>query len=257
MQKTPLLLFAVVVSAATAFAQTATPPAADDSKRANEFLDKCFDEYVATHPQVETSLGIKTHNDQWNDISDEAAKRDLEITQKNLAELKQRFPKEKLDKQTQLSCDLFEFQAQRDTEGFKYRLDSYPVSQMGGAHSEVPTFLINIHKIDNQKDAQAYIARLNGIPKLFDQLIVNLKEREEHGVIPPRFVFPLVLEAADNVIKAQPLEQAGPASPLLEDFTKKVGALKDLDMAGRDKLIVDAKKAMTDSVKPAYQKLIA
>jgi uncharacterized protein (DUF885 family) len=239
------------------FGSTIADQAGSESQRANEFLDKCFDEYVATHPQIETSLGIKTHNDQWNDISDEAAKRDLETSQKNLAELKRQFPKDKLDKQTQLSSELYEFQAQRDTEGFKYRLDSYPVNQMGGAHSEVPTFLINIHKIDNQKDAQAYIARLNGITKLFDQLIVNLKEREEHGVIPPKFVFPLVLEACQKVIKGQPFEESGPSSPLLEDFTKKVGALKDVDMVGRDRLILDARKAMTGSMKPAYLKLIA
>ena len=247
---------------AQAAPETTPPPSPADqtgseSKRANEFLDKCFDEYVATHPQIETSLGIKTHNDQWNDISDEAAKRDLEIAQKNLAELKRQFPKEKLDKQAQLSCDLYEFQVQRDTEGFKFRLDNYPVNQMGGAHSEIPTFLINIHKIDNQKDAQAYVARLNGIAKLFDQLLVSLKEREEHGVIPPKFVFPLVLEACQKVIKGQPFEETGPPSPLLEDFTKKVGALKDVDIAGRDRLILDARKAMTDSVKPAYVKLIA
>src|SRR5256714_5732975 len=229
--------------------------AVSDSKRANEFLDKCFDEFIATNPQFETWLGIKTHNDQWNDFSDEAAKRDLEIAQKNLAELKRQFPKEKLDKQAQLSCDIYEFQVQRDTEGFKFRLDNYPVNQMGGAHSEIPTFLINIHKIDNQKDAQAYIARLNGITKLFDQLIVNLKEREEHGVIPPKFVFPLVLEACQKVIKGQPFEESGPASPLLEDFTKKVGALKDVDMAGGGGLEPHARPAqgevLTVSALPA------
>src|SRR4051794_22239064 len=230
MQKTAHLLFALVACAATSFGQTATPAVSDDSKRANEFLDKCFDEFIASHPQLETSLGIKTHNDQWNDISDEAARRDLEASQKNLAELKRQFPKEKLDKQSQLSSELFEFQVQRETEGFKYRLDNYPVSQMYGVHSEVPTFLINIHKVDNEKDARAYIARLNGIGKLIDQLLANLKEREEHGVIPPKFVFPLVLEACENVIKGQPSEQSGPPSPLLEDFTKKVGALKDVDM---------------------------
>jgi uncharacterized protein (DUF885 family) len=261
MQKTAFPVFALFAAAAAAFAQTATPPApdptAEDSKRANEFLDKCFDEYVAMHPQTETSLGIKTHNDQWNDISDEAARRDLETQQKNLAELKQQFPKEKLAKQTQLSCDLFEFQVQRDVEGFKYRFDNYPVNQMFGVHSEVPTFLINIHKIDNQKDAQAYIARLNGIAKLFDQLLVNLKECEAHGVIPPKFVFPLVLEACEKVIKGQPFEEVGPASPLLEDFTRKVGAVKELDMAARNNLILEARKATTGSVKPAYLKLIA
>ena len=83
---------------------------------------------------------------------------------------------------------------------------------MFGVHSETPTFLINIHKIDNEKDAQAYIARLNGMPKLFDQLIVNLKAREEHGVIPPKFVFPLVLEACANVTKGQPFEDSGPTA---------------------------------------------
>jgi len=149
------LIFALFVAAATTFGQTAIPSASDqtanESKRANEFLDKCFDEYVATHPQIETSLGIKTHNDQWNDISDEAAKRDLETAQKNLAELKRQFPNEKLDKQTQLSYELYQFQVDRETEGFKYRLDNYPVSQMGGAHSEIPTFLINIHKVDTKR----------------------------------------------------------------------------------------------------------
>jgi uncharacterized protein (DUF885 family) len=240
MRKPIHLVMALLTCGLPLFAETtptpaAPPQAASDSQRANEFLDKVFDEFVASHPQIETSLGIKTHNDQWNDISDEAAQRDLEIEQKNLAELKRQFPKDKLDQQGQLSYDLYEFQVQRDTEGFKYRLDNYPVNQMGGAHSEIPTFLINIHKIDNQKDAQAYIARLNGITRLFDQLIVSLKEREDHGVIPPKFVFPLVLEACRKVIKGQPFEETGPPSPLLEDFTKKVGALKDVDMVGRDR----------------------
>ena len=51
------------------------------------------------------------------------------------------------------------------------------------------TFMINIHKIDDVKDAEAYIAPLRGFPKLFDQLLVNLKVREEKGVVAPRFVF--------------------------------------------------------------------
>jgi uncharacterized protein (DUF885 family) len=229
---------------------------AAESKRANEFLDKVFDEFLANHPQIESSLGIKAHYDQWNDISDEAAKRDLGTEQKNLADLKRQFPKEKLDAQTRLSCELYEFNTVRDTEAYQFRLDSYPVNQMFGVHSETPTFLINIHKIDNEKDAQAYIARLNGISKLFDQLIVNLKAREEHGVIPPKFVFPLVLEACANVMKGQPFDESGPNSPLFDDFSKKIGALKNVDQAVRTRLLVDARKALINSVKPAYAKLV-
>lgn len=238
--------------------QTPTPEqVAVESKRANEFLDRVFDEFLANHPQIESSLGIKAHYDQWNDISDEAAKRDLETEQKNLAELKRQFPVEKLDAQTKLSCALYEFNTARDADAYQFRLDSYPVNQMFGVHSETPTFLINIHKIDNEKDAQAYIARLNGITKLFDQLIVNLKAREEHGVIPPKFVFPLVLEACANVTKGQPFDESGPNSPLYDDFSKKIGALKTVDQAVRNRLLGEARKALLESVKPSYTKLIA
>ena len=260
MIKVPIgLLAALCVSVFAAQAEpTPTPDqVATESKKANEFLDKVFDEFVATHPQFESSLGIKNHYDQWSDISDDAAKRDLEIEQKNLAELQRQFPKERLDSQTRLSCELYEFNTARDAEAYQFRLDSYPVNQMFGVHSETPTFLINIHKIDNEKDAQAYVARLNGIPKLFDQLMANLKVREEHGVIPPKFVFPLVLEACRNVIKGQPFDESGPNSPLLDDFSKKVTALKNLESPARDRLMADARKALLDSVRPAYLKLVA
>src|ERR1041384_5078224 len=128
---------------------------------------------------------------------------------------------------------------------------------MFGVHSETPTFLINIHKIDNEKDAQAYIARLNGIAKLFDQLIVNLKAREEHGVIPPKFVFPLVLEACANVTKGQPFDESGPNSPHYDDLSKKVNAPKTVQQAVRNRLLSEARKALLESVKPSYVKLIA
>lgn len=258
-QSHPLLaLLACAVCCSGAFAGTPRPKeVATESKRANEFLDRVFDEFVASHPQFESSLGIKTHYDQWNDISDEAARHDLETEHKNLTELKRRFPTEKLDDQTKLSCKLFELNAWRNTEAYQYQLDNYPVNQMYGVHSETPTFLINIHKIENEKDARAYIARLNGFTKLFDQLILNLKAREEHGVIPPKFVFPLVLEACANITKGQPFEESAQKSPLWDDFSKKVAALKNVDQAARDRLMGDARKALLDSVKPAYAKLVA
>jgi uncharacterized protein (DUF885 family) len=48
---------------------------------------------------------------------------------------------------------------------------------MRGVHAQIPALLINVHKVDNEKDARAYIARLDAIPKLFDQVIVNLRRR--------------------------------------------------------------------------------
>ena len=248
----------LIFSSALAAAKTYTPEQiAAESKRANEFFDKGFDEYVARHPQFASQLGLKTDYDKWDDISDAQAVADLAAQMSRLAALKRDFDFDALDPQTQLSYRLFENDTQRDAEGFRFRLDNYPVTQMGGLHSGVPTFLINIHKIDNVKDAEAYIARINGVPKLFDQLLVNLQIRADRGVITPKFVFPLVLDASRKVIQGQPFEASGPNSPILEDFSKKVGALKDVDAATRERLLNDAKKALTGSLKPAYEKLIA
>src|SRR3984893_439193 len=242
------------------FASVAPSVGADvaaESKRANEFFDQCWDENLARHPVDESFYGIKTHYDQLEDLSDEKAAADLKFRQDQLAKLKRDFKFDALDAQTQRSGKMFEGEVERETDEFKFRFDVYPVSQMRGVHTQIPTFLINIHKIDNAKDADAYIARLNAIPKLFDQLIVNLREREEKKVVVPRFVFPLVLDACHKIIQGEPFDSSGKPSPLLDDFTKKVSALKDVDLAERDRLLRGAKKALRDSVKLAYEKLIA
>jgi uncharacterized protein (DUF885 family) len=252
------LIFAFgLLAVAPCLAGTYTPlEIAAESKRVNEFFEKCWDETLARHPVDESFYGIKTHYDQLEDLSDEKAAADLAVAEKQLETLKRESKPEGLDTQTQLSSKLFEGEVQRQREEFRFRFDVYPVSQMRGVHAQIPTFLINIHKIDNKKDAEAYIARLNAVPKLFDQLRVNLRVREDKGVVAPRFVFPLVLDACRKVIAGEPFDSSGKPSPLLDDFTKKVSALKDLDPAGRDLLLAQAKKALINSVKPAYENLI-
>ena len=52
---------------------------AAESKRANDFLDKCFDENLARHPQLASSLGVKINYDKWEDLSDASNAEDLSI----------------------------------------------------------------------------------------------------------------------------------------------------------------------------------
>ncbi len=230
---------------------------AAESKRANEFFDKCWDETLSRHPVDESFYGIKTHYDQLEDLSDAKAIADHAVWQEQLAALKRDFKFDMLDAQAQLSYKLFEREAEREADEFRYRSDVYPVSQMRGVHAQVPAFLINIHKIDNVRDAEAYVARLNAIPKLFDRVIVNLRDREKKKVVAPRFVFPLVLDACRKVIQGAPFDSTETPSPLLNDFAKKVNAVKEIDATARHRLLDAATKALKSSVKPAYEKLIA
>jgi Uncharacterized protein conserved in bacteria len=97
-----------------------------ESKRANEFFDKCWDENLARHPVDESFYGIKTHYDQLEDLSDEKAAADHAVWQKQLATLKRDFKPELLNSQAQLSYKLFEREAEREEEEFKFRFDVYP-----------------------------------------------------------------------------------------------------------------------------------
>lgn len=250
----PVAIFLSATGSALAYAPSEI---ASESRKANDFFEKSWDETVSRHPVDESYYGIKTHYDQLEDLSDEKAAADEAVWERQLADLKKNIKFDALDAQTQLSYKLFEREVVREAEEFKYRFDIYPVSQMRGVHTQMPTFMINIHKIDNVKDAEAYIARLRGFTKLFDQVLVNLKVREEKGVVAPRFVFPLVLDACHKVISGKPFDSGPNDCPLLEDFKKKANALNNSDASTRERLVADANKVLNESVKPAYEKLIA
>ncbi|MCW3102924.1 MAG: lipoprotein [Bacteroidetes bacterium] len=228
----------------------------NESAKANAFFDRVFDREVDRDPVKAALLGIKKDYDQWTDISEEHSQKELEIVKANLDSLKS-FNPDMLDEQTKISYRLFENDAKQRIDNYKWHLHDYPVNQMGGTQVDMPTFLINVHRVDNKSDAEAYISRLSKVNAMFDQLIVNLKLREAKNIIPPKFVFPYVLNDCKGIISGRPFEKSGADNPLLEDITAKVNTLKDVDDAGKKDLIKRANEALLTSVKPAYEKLIA
>lgn len=239
-------------------APTATTPAAatasvNENDKANAYFEKAFMDVVALSPMGLTQLGIKQDYDKWDQLTDGQAEKELALAKAQLEGLKD-LDVSKLDAQTSLSYQLFKQQLQDKIADDQWRLYNYPINQMYGWHSMVPSLLINQHLIDNESDAKAYIARLNGIVQLFEQLKVQLDAREKLGIMPPKFVYPLAIEASKNIITGAPFSD-GKDSTLLEDFKTKVNALK-LDDQTKAMLVKEAQIALTSSVKPAYEGLI-
>src|SRR5205823_2162603 len=139
---------------------------------------------------------------------------------------------------------------------YPYRYNSLIVNQEDGLHSQVPTFLVNVHKIDSLPDASAYISRLYGVKPLFTELIHQIDIRNKKGVRAPKFVYPRVLEACRNVIKGQPFTPDTSKSVLLADFLRKINAVGNLSIHQKDSLAKAASNALIISVKPAYEALI-
>ncbi|KZN46741.1 hypothetical protein N474_04250 [Pseudoalteromonas luteoviolacea CPMOR-2] len=222
-------------------------------EKANALFEESFNRSVMRSPIYQTYLGIKTDYDKWDDQSEERELEDLALTKKDLVAINA-IDRSKLDANTQVSYDLFKQSLENTIADFQWRHYSYPVNQMYGTHSMVPAFLINQHQITDVKDAKAYISRLNGVPKLFDQLIEGLETRADKGIIAPKFVFPHVIESSKNIIKGAPFV-AGDDSAILADFKRKVNKL-EIAQNEKDALISEVTSSLTSAVKPAYSKLI-
>ncbi|MFD2167169.1 DUF885 domain-containing protein [Thalassotalea euphylliae] len=242
-----------------ATAEPAAQPAQEvsaqtESEKANALFDQIFDEGIDRSPMMQTFLGIKKDYDKWNDFSEENELKEHEIAKADLKRI-QALDVSKLDKQTAVSYALFEQNLKQEIEDYKWRHHNYPVNQMFGLHSQVPAMLINQQSIADEKEANDYISRVNGTNKLINQLIEQLKIREQKGIIAPKFVFPHVIRDSGNIIKGAPFTD-GEDSPILADFRKKVNKL-ELDDAKKAALIADVEKALTEQLQPAYQDLVA
>ncbi len=248
-----ILLFSCLTSNG---ADVLDPSVEAESKKANAFFEKTYNEGVDRYPEWQSYLGIKKDYGAWNDYSEEASLERFEQQKGEFKELLETIDYDLLDPQTQISYRMAKKNYEDRIRNFKYRHYNYPVNQMFGFHSGKPAFLINTHLVTDLSDAEAYISRLSKLDEVFAQKIEGLKIREGMGILPPRFVFPHALDACHNIISGVPFETGATECALLVDFKEKVAAL-DLDLEVSAALLERAKEALINSVKPAYESLIA
>ena len=63
-------------------------PTLSESEKVNAFFERVFEESIARSPESLTFLGRKERADEWNDLSKAHADESLEITKRQLTELK-------------------------------------------------------------------------------------------------------------------------------------------------------------------------
>jgi len=228
--------------------------AVSESEKANKMFQDIFMEGVMRSPIYQTYMAIKQDYGKWDDISEARSEEDLELTKKNLAKVKT-LDVSKMDAQTALSTKLMIQQLEDQIADYKWRYHNYPVNQMFGLHSMVPSLLINQHQITDVSDAEAYISRVNGVKELFSELEKGLNKRADMGIIAPKFVYPYVISDSKNLLNGAPFNDDG-ESTLLADFKRKLEGL-ELAQAKKDELVSKLNEALKSSFKDAYTSLIA
>lgn len=232
----------------------ASPDEQDHTAVLNAFLDSVTNAAILREPEWESSLGRRSRYSAWNDYSDEGSLEEIRIREREWEALQERVDFEQLDAQGKISYRLFEDKVRLMKASEPYIHHSYPVEQMHGIQAELPSFLINVHRVDSLEDAEAYIERLRGVPGVMRQIVAKMRVRQEKGIVPPKFVFPYVLADSRNIISGYPFDGKGEAT-LWTDFREKVEGL-EIDEAAKAALKTEGEAALKDSVGWGYAHLI-
>lgn len=239
---------------AAAILLAACGPQQSPSEQANATFDALFDESLKTSPEFMTYLGMRERYDEWDDNSEQAYQDSVALTQKHLETLKA-IDASALDKVSALSLKLYKQRLENGLEDTQWRYHGYPVNQMFGTHSSIPSFLINQHLIANPDEAKAYVARVKAVPLVLDELISDLSIRADKGIIAPKFVFAHSIRDSQNII-AGIGEESEEENPLVADFKAKVDKLA-LEESVAAQLMTELNAALVNQFVPAYEKLIA
>ena len=229
--------------------------AMSEHERLNAYLAEVYEENLARRPFTASYLGRKDRQGEWNSQSEAFQNEERTITNQRLAEL-DGFDREALPPAGQLSLDLYQMSLERSQMMDDFRHHQYAIHQYRGAHTSIPSSLINIHSIQSVADAEAYIDRLNNVRTVMDEMIEQLSIRADKGLQLVDWMYPKIKVSATNVITGQPFDDSDKESPVWSDFQTKVRAL-ELPESEEARLINGARDALIGSFKPAYLDFIA
>lgn len=230
-----------------------------ESQRLNAWFDAQYAEWMRFSPLMLSFQGSKELNDTLDDVSDAGADARIAWLEKSVKAMESQFDFDRLDAETRTSWELWKRQYENERDGKAFRLNQYAFDQMNGMQSTLPMLLMNFHTVDSEADYQAYIARLNEVPRFFGQLLEHARKAEAAGTLPPRFALEAVAQQSRALVAGAPYS-AGADSALWGDLQRKADALVaagTLTQARADELKAQARTALVDSVQPAYAQIIA
>lgn len=233
-----------------------TPVPADDlpALEIDMLHEQIFAELLRRNPQYASELGVAKHfgidEGLLTDVSDSYQDETDQLIQTFLAMLEAIDPAT-LTPAQKVSNDILIWDLREQVRGMEFRYHAYLVNQLFSIPIDLPGFMMGVHPLNTQADAENYVRRLSQVGTQFDQIIAGMEVRAERGLLPPRFVFDRVLNQLRSMTAVPPSE-----NEMLTYFANQVETL-NLPQAEQQQLVDDVAAQLTEGVYPAYERLIA
>lgn len=208
-------------------------------------LEAEWDYQLRTHPEMATEVGDDRYNNRLNDYSAAAAERDEQHARQAMRifaaiDTTGFTDEEKLDR------DLMLRQLHESIEQTSYKPWEMPEDQINGVHLNIAS-LPDDMPFRNQQDYENYLARLNQIATVFEQITVNMRAGMQDHLMPPRYLLEKAAAQAQNIAN-KPVN----SSPFLEPAKHFP---KSIPQPEQDRLRHAIEQAIQQHVAPAYGQL--
>lgn len=226
------------------------------SQKAMVLFEQAHADLITRYPIALTFRGYQQHKDKWNDLSLDKVAEDRRVAQKQLRTVKEKVKFDELNQETKVYYQLFIRGREQFIAKQQFYLMSFPIVRNFGLLDLMPFFLENYHQINNKKDAEDYLSRLNAIPALFSQVGDLMEQQRLKNIFAPKIVYQTHIENINNLMTGYPIDQSTKENHYYRDFMAKIDVLP-IATNEKQSLLKQLRESLRQNVKPAYTQMIS
>ena len=190
--------------------------------------------------------GITGHNAKLDDMSLKHDKAQMRKLKEDHAILMS-YDDADLSEEQRFNKRLMAYDMEETINNERFAYYNYPLTQLYGWQNGIASFMTGTHSVANLEEAEYYIARLKAIRGQFDQVLEQLKKREDMGIIPPTFILEKVENQLAGFVHEDPKENA-----FYQAFKANLDGLTDVSAADKARLLEETETVILHVVYPVW-----
>ena len=222
-----------------------TPPAVADETSLDQIIDDYWVYFLNEFPVAAKNAGLKTGNDRLASMTPESLARRRASEQALLSRLGD-LDRSALSRERAVDAELLTWILEDSIGSYELDLARIPFNTFWGFFMNALTASNGI-QMQEASDYEDYIARLEDIPRYFDENMDNMRRGMRDGFVLPAIVIDGVLPTVQAQVKEQPEE-----SSFYEPFRAMSARLSD---AERSALEQRGRAAIRSAVIPSFRRL--
>lgn len=249
--------FSLLLGSSMLAAQTSAPEiapgnapstqASANRKALDQLLDEQWQYQLKESPELATTIGDYRYNSRWTNYSPGHVAA-IQAAATNFLKRFEALDPQGLDEQRSLSLKMMERQLKDQLESIRLKNYEMPLDQIEGVQILLPGFVASI-PFDSTQHYEDYLKRLQGIPKVLEDLQAVSQQGLKDGLIQPRYLLEKVVDQMNQI--AQPAGVDNVFGQPVAHFPDSVPKAEQIRL--RKAILA----AVNDQVRPAYRKLAA